>query len=89
MKQSLKWIGLAAAFVPLGVSVVDLYRERAVVESKSVEMEDGIESAFKELDEKMVELEKRLDAMEDNHLMEPRKPRKKSKGYKRAWEQRQ
>ena len=89
MNRGLKWAGVLVAFVPLGVSIVDLYRESAVVETRSVQMEDEISAVVEELNAKIDLLEKRIEELEKGQQVVSKKIKrlKKPRQYNRAWVQ--
>lgn len=86
-----KWTAISAvavALVGLSGSVIDLYGESSVVESKGVAMEDEIISTVSDLREEIKDLEARLETLESAPLIvaKPVKKRKKPKrGYTRQW----
>ena len=89
-KQTAKFLGLLAAFVPLCVSVVELYNDRATAETRSVEMEDEIVKVVEGLNLEIDELNKRIGQLETIHLLKlekPNKPRRKDRSYNRQWSQ--
>ena len=91
MNRGLKWAGILGAFVPLGVSVVDLYRESAVVEVRSVQMEDEISAVVDELHGQINLLEERISELEKGKEKVSKKIKrlKKPRQYNRAWVQQQ
>tara|TARA_R110000824_G_scaffold110915_1_gene259113 strand:+ start:1162 stop:1449 length:288 start_codon:yes stop_codon:yes gene_type:complete len=87
VRQALKWGGMLAAFVPLAVSAIEFHKERALVESRSVQMEDEITAVVDGLNARIESLERRVEAAEGNGPRPAKKARraKKPRSYKRAW----
>ena len=92
MNRGVRLAGVLAAIVPLGVSLLDLYRERALVETRSVQMEDEISAVVEELNEQIEVLEERVAELEQGQEKASKKIRrltKKPRAYNRAWVQQQ
>lgn len=90
-RETIKWAAIVGAFAPLVASAVDLHHERALVEIRSVQMEDEISAVVEDLNGQIRELETRISELEKGQEKVSRKIKrlKKPRLYNRAWVQQQ
>jgi hypothetical protein len=88
-RETIKWAAIVGAFAPLVASAVDLHHERALVELRSVQMEDEISAVVEELHGQIGLLEERVSELESGQEKVSKKIRrlKKPRQYNRAWVQ--